>query len=89
MSDWSDEIYAGFLREAPLYDRQTLNGAAGYAMHFWRWYCGVEDYQEEFTYQVFHGVLSYIKIDGLHVLPDSLVAAETSATTKNTPAGGA
>lgn len=67
-SEWNDEIYGEFLREAPVLDRQSLDGAAGHAMHFWRWYSGLEEYQKEYTYPVFHGVLSYVKLDGTYVL---------------------
>lgn len=48
----------------------------------------MEDYQEEYTYSVFHGVLSYVKLDGCYVLPDTLISKESSAATKNTPAAG-
>lgn len=87
-SDWNNGVYEEFLKEALLLDRQSLDGSAGHAMQFWRWYSGVEDYCEEFTYSVFHGVLSYVKLDGAYVLPDTLIAKESSAATKNTPATG-
>lgn len=72
---WTVEIYQGHVAKVTKFKRSTIDNAPADALLFLSWYSGIRKVDPEIL-KIFHGLMSYVKLQDHFLVPDSLCAGE-------------